>query len=468
MFWKYNYKFNLLFHVCLLIVFNKGLSQTITSFAPLSGTTGTAGSTTIIITGTGFNTTPTNNIVFFGATYALPTSGSATSLTVNVPSGSTFQPLSVLNTQTGLFAYANHKAPFIPTFYNEGALLFSSTADYSFAYSSAKPYLKIGDIDSDGKPDILLLNVASNSISVLRNTSSAGSVSFAANLDFTTGSSPRGFSIIDVDGDGKMDIVTGNNGSTTISVLLNTSTSGSISFASKVDISISPRTTEDISLADFDGDGKPDICFVSPNTTSVVVFRNTSTIGSASFVSATGGLLGTANLKTIICSDFDRDGKVDMAVLNFTSASVAHVYRNTSTIGTISFASVINISTGTTSACFTAGDMDGDGKPDLVSTNTGGSNVATLLNTSSPGTISFAARVGTSVGANPTCVVIGDIDGDGKPDVAVSVASLHTVFILRNNATPGTITLGAKIGFGVISSRVFFLSVILMAMENLI
>ncbi len=439
--------------VCLFSI--SGFSQTITSFTPVSGPTGSAGSTTITITGTGFNTTPSNNIVFFGAVYATPSLASATSLTVSVPAGSTYQNLSVLNKQTGLFAYANLKPPFISTFYNEGALLFSATPNYTFSYVSSKPYFKIGDVDGDGKPDILLLNVAANSISVLRNTSTSGLISFASKIDFTTGTSPHGFSIVDVDGDGKPDIVAANIGSTTISVLLNTSTAGSVSFAAKVDISLGSRTSEDLALADFDGDGKPDIGFISTNSTSGVVFRNTSSIGSVSFVSATGFLFGTPSLKTILCADFDGDGKVDMAILSFVSASLAYIFRNTSTTGTISFASPVSVSSGTISAWFTAGDVDGDGKPDLVTTNITGKNVRTIFNTSSPGTISFGTFNGNPVGTNPTCVVMGDIDGDGKPDLAASVSGIDSVYLFRNNSTPGTIGLSARVGIPVITAPSF-------------
>ncbi|MBY0434179.1 MAG: IPT/TIG domain-containing protein [Cyclobacteriaceae bacterium] len=62
---------------------------TITSFTPASGPIGT----TVTITGTNFNTAPTNNIVFFGATQAIVSVATATQLTVTVPVGATYQPI---------------------------------------------------------------------------------------------------------------------------------------------------------------------------------------------------------------------------------------------------------------------------------------------------------------------------------------------------------------------------------------
>ena len=66
----------------------------ITSFTPLSAKPGNA----VTLSGTNFNVTPGNNIVFFGATRATVTAASAISVTVTVPSGATYAPITLLNT----------------------------------------------------------------------------------------------------------------------------------------------------------------------------------------------------------------------------------------------------------------------------------------------------------------------------------------------------------------------------------
>ena len=85
---------------------------TIISFTPESGAVGTS----VTITGTNFNATASNNIVYFGAVRATVTSGTTRSLTVTLPAGTTYQPISVLDNATGLTGYSSK--PFITTFTN--------------------------------------------------------------------------------------------------------------------------------------------------------------------------------------------------------------------------------------------------------------------------------------------------------------------------------------------------------------
>ena len=434
-------------------------AQTISSFAPVSGPTGSEGSTTITITGTGFSTTAANNRVFFGAVSATPSAATATSLTVTVPAGATYQYLSVLNLETHLRATAFSQEPFIPTFYNEGAMQFSGSNDFSLFYSSSKPYFKVGDIDGDQKPDVVLLNVAANSVTVLRNTSTPGSISFATGVDITTNNTPKCIIIDDMDGDGKLDLVVGHSGDLNFTVLLNTSTSGSISFAAKVDFSTgTPYSVDEFGSCDMDGDGKPDLVTLRQNGSGSLqhFFLNTSSVGTPGF--SNSGADPINGPKNVIFADFDQDGKPDFVITNASNGD-GKFYRNTKSLGNNStMAQTYSITFGTTPAWIAAGDFDGDGKPDAVSTNTGGSNIATLLNASTSGSISMNTRVGTTLGSstNPVCVVVADLDGNGKPDIAALTRANSSVNIFRNNSTLGTITLGGRVSLSAISLPEFF------------
>ncbi len=80
----------------------------ITSFSPTSGSVGTF----VKILGSNFNTIAANNIVYFGATKATVSSVSLSSLTVIVPSGATYEPISI--TSNGLTVYLSKPFLFLP------------------------------------------------------------------------------------------------------------------------------------------------------------------------------------------------------------------------------------------------------------------------------------------------------------------------------------------------------------------
>ena len=82
----------------------------INGFTPQKGAVGQ----TVVITGSNFNTTAANNIVYFGATRAVVTVANAGSITATVPPGASYAPITVINTGTGLSAYS--RTNFHPVF----------------------------------------------------------------------------------------------------------------------------------------------------------------------------------------------------------------------------------------------------------------------------------------------------------------------------------------------------------------
>ena len=461
---------------------------TIFNFSPNSGSNGTI----VAITGTNFSATAASNIVYFGAVRAAVLAASPTSLTVTVPSGATFAPITV--SVGGLIAYAN--APFLVTFPgggsaalaprldlpamdgpgqvayadldgdgrpdlvvasgNQGISIYQnlSTNGTVTAASFAPPVniplptglqaMIVADVDGDGKLDILFLNRNSSQVAILKNISTPGLLttnSFAAPVAFATGSDPRGVAVQDLDGDGKPEIIVANWGDSTVSVLHNTGAVGltTNSFAAAVTFAVGANP-QSLAVADLDGDGKPDVVTANNNygtTNSVSILRNTSTTGNISFAPSVG-LTGMPTCYGIAVADLDGDGKLDIVVSSFINGQAVSVYRNMSSPGSLtinSFAPNVDFSAGGWGNAVAISDLDGDGKPDIAVVTQLPDHLSIFKNISTPGsftTSSLAPRVDYPTGWNPNGVAIGDLDGDGRPDIAFAVSYAATLSIYQN------------------------------------
>jgi len=420
---------------------------TITSFTPASGPVGTL----VTINGSNFDPMASNNVVYFGATMATVTAVSATSLTVRVPYGSTYTPISVSNVNAcGLTAYSS--SPFIVTY--SCATVFSASslaAKVDFASTTTYGYfdMAVGDLDGDGKPDIALSG--GKQLSLYHNTSSSNVInsgSFSGVDVKQGGSSMGGLVIADVDGDGKLDIIAAGIRDT-IWVFHNISSSGTLdasSFGPRVAFLIlnspNPINTapQNIKINDLDGDGKPDIIVMfgvhGNNWTELAIFPNTSsqgTINSASFGPPIFITMNNYYAEDLKIADMDGDGKPDIVEGILYNNNVVDpqlfIYQNNCTPGNITAAgfslSQFNINNGGFGVLSLGlADIDGDGKTDAFvqcqSTPSTGGHFSYCQNTSSPGNMSLGTPVNQTDYYFIGGTGIGDINGDGKADVCIT------------------------------------------------
>jgi hypothetical protein len=420
-----------------------GQVPTITAFTPASGVSGT----TVVLTGTNFSTTPASNIVYFGAAKATVTASTATSCTVTVPPGTTYERITLsVGIRTG---YSTK--PFILTSncpYDITTSAFDTTSQ-STGTGSNPYYAVLGDFDQDGKSDLAFAFAAtSNDVAFYRNTSTVGNPSFVLAQTRAAGTNPRGLAAGDLNGDGKLDVVTFNNETAPdFSVYQNTSTTGTVSFNTEVNFYACSYNTPGnggVCIADLDADGKPEIISANGFGDSVTVLRNLNasagaTITTSTFASAVKfSVPGKPNW--VNAADIDGDGKVDLVTSN-ESANTISVLRNT-TVGSISFASPVSYATASAPNNFRIGDIDLDGKPDIAVANNSGAGMYIFRNTSTSGTVSFAAGVNfsTNTSSNPRDICITDLNGDGLPDVAVLCPGADKISVFENQSTPGTIS----------------------------
>ena len=115
-----------------------------------------------------------------------------------------------------------------------GATAPTFATQQTFATGSDPFSVTAADINGDGKPDLIVANDGSNTVSVLLNTTAPGATtpSFATQQTFATGNTPFSVTMADLNGDGKPDLIVANSNDNTVSVLLNTTAPGATTPAS--------------------------------------------------------------------------------------------------------------------------------------------------------------------------------------------------------------------------------------------
>jgi len=242
----------------------------------------------------------------------------------------------------------------------------------------------------------------------------------------------------DFNGDGIADLVI--LGNDTISVLLG---NGDGTFTA------APSPSTDlpgaIAVGDFNGDGIPDLA-VAP----VLDEGNSEVLlgkGDGTFTIAYGSFgigNGTSTSNSIAAADFNGDGKLDLVE---TCASLDDQPCNLLLIqsgngdGTFMQSPAVLIPLAFSgSQSMAVGDFNGDGQPDLAVTNSGANGVNVFLN--SEGSLTALAAM-PATGESPTSIAAADFNGDGKLDLAVANSGSNNVTILLGNGD-GTFTAAAS------------------------
>jgi hypothetical protein len=409
-----------------------------TTFSPKTGPAGT----TVIIDGSGFNTTLSNNLVYFGAVKATVTAATTTQLTVVVPSGATYDPITISNRISGKVCKTNDAFNITYDCGNLDENLFNHVSGFTVGSVTLNGFA-FGDLDADGKPDVVCANNSNSTIYLRRNTSTPGNVSFTSPSGLSASDRIEDMAIVDIDGDGNPDIVGIEYSANLLSVFRHNATATSWNFAARVSFSTGSNPRERIAVADIDNDGKIDVILSNTNSSSISIFRNTSSIGSISFADRVDIFVGSS--RGVYVADFDGDFKPDIALNSYGHLKVL---KNTSFSGVISFDDPITYTSTNSYGDIMASDIDGDGKQDIVISNFGSNYFSIYRNISTFGNINFDTRIDYNNTGGPANLAINDVDGDGKVDIVCSMnRTPFKISIYKNTSTVGNISLESPVDF---------------------
>jgi len=259
------------------------------------------------------------------------------------------------------------------------------------------------DLRGNGHLDLIVAVAGANSIAVF---DGHGDGTFAAPRYYPVGTKPKFAVTGDFNRDGHRDIVVADQDSNTISVLLGNG-----------DGTFRPRTAypscsgdHEIVVADFNHDGNDDVavaCHTAPFFTSVFFG-----IGDGTFKPRVDLHPGAAP-GAVAVGDFNGDGIPDLAFANYADDTIAVILSN----GDGTFKSPLIFRTGHSPHSIRAGDLNGDGILDLVTVNDGGRSVTVFAG---KGDGQFERRVDLPAIWMPKSVAIADLNGDGKPDIVIT------------------------------------------------
>jgi hypothetical protein len=231
--------------------------------------------------------------------------------------------------------------------------------------------MALGDLRSNGKLDVVCVDNTNSKLIVLLGN---GDGTFAAPATYTTGTGPALVALGSLRNNGILDAVVTNLTAGTVSVFLG---NGDGTFAAKADYT-GIASNYAICLGDFTGNGKLD---VAVGRGSIVTFLGNGDGTLQAAVTAATPVASSVVL-SLAAGDLNGDGKLDLVANNFSGAGTANAQIFLG-VGDGTFGSPISLNASGDTQCYACclGDFNGDGKLDVAASNYATANVSVWLQT---------------------------------------------------------------------------------------
>lgn len=312
----------------------------------------------------------------------------------------------------------------------------------NFAVGSSPQAGFFGDFDGDGKPDVAVANYSGSSVSILKNNSTgAGNFSFVPTSTLTGVSYPSAIAVGNFDGVVGLDLAVMSNNNSNIVLFKNT---GSGTFNQGITLTTG-SSPSGITMADFDGINGLDIATSSSSTNNVSVFLNTGSGGNFSAAATYSAPVSVNYLEGITSGDFDKDGKIDLALMGYGTSSGLIVLPGTGTGGFNAAILNLSFSTASNAIPLIKGDYNADGFLDLAYPMSG-SNQANLLINAKPiitGPLSVCAGSSVILNAAGASSYSWSPGGATAPSITVTPSSNTTYTVIGTTGScnaPGVVT----------------------------
>lgn len=327
-------------------------------------------------------------------------------------------------------AVGNVRSRDVTVLLGDGKGAFTQAAGSPFAAGDEPSEIAVGEINGDGKADLVIANHGVKYVTVLLGDGRGGFAP-APKSPFTVKSDPHphGVALADFNGDRKTDMVVDDWQSDKVTVLLSDGRDGFVSPG--VSFAVGRMPYHKVRAADVNGDGKSDIITTNMRGNNATVLLGD---GRGGFAQAAGSPFVTGNSPFYLAiSDLNKDGKPDLVIATYSGQGNDPSKDGVTVLlgdGGGGFRPMMGSpfpTTGRASGTLDVGDVNGDGFADVAIANSVSNNVTVLLG-NKQGTLATGATL--AVGRSPYAIAVGDLNRDGKADIVTTNNNDNDVSVL--------------------------------------